>query len=157
VADEQKLAAKRADPAAPVTVGLYGAPPPPRPRLLVSWPPSGLGPMRLIEPPLPPSSFPPGVCRHPNYLGEILFHGGVAGLSAGATGVLHGGAALLGPLFMVSVMVGAAKRAPPFKNDSLPWSLNASTGSSTSRGRSISVENPRRQVWPLTPGPAARA
>jgi protein-S-isoprenylcysteine O-methyltransferase Ste14 len=114
VADEQKLEAKRAAPAEPVMGGLY------------SW------------------------CRHPNYLGEILFHLGVCGLAAVSqqrshrptdpscsrrstdnapprstdnapprhSAVLlqsHGtaaqvGCAVLSPLFMVSVMWGAAAR-----------------------------------------------
>ena len=74
VADEQKLAAKRRDPKAPVTSGLYS------------------------------------VCRHPNYLGEIMFHVGVLGLAAGGSGITQVAVASIAPLFMVSVMVGAAKR-----------------------------------------------
>ena len=54
-------------------------------------------------------------CRHPNYLGEIAFHLGICGLlltpstaeSAPWSQVLLAAAS---PLFMVSVMVGAAKR-----------------------------------------------
>ena len=73
VADEQKLAAKRLDPTAPCTSGLYAR------------------------------------CRHPNYSGEILFHLGMWGLTAGAplpTRLLSMGS----QGFMTWVMVGAANR-----------------------------------------------
>jgi steroid 5-alpha reductase family enzyme len=49
------------------------------------------------------------VCRHPNYLGEIVFHLGVCGLAAGGS-PLQIAAAVVSPLMMVQVMTGAAKR-----------------------------------------------
>jgi steroid 5-alpha reductase family enzyme len=49
-------------------------------------------------------------CRHPNFAGEILFHLGVCGLAAQGGSLLAMGSALISPLMMVGVMVGAAKR-----------------------------------------------
>lgn len=73
MADEQKLAAKRRDPLAPVTDGLYR------------------------------------YCRHPNYLGEMLFHAGVCCFaSCGTFPQLC--LSSVAPLFMASVMVTAAVR-----------------------------------------------
>ena len=50
------------------------------------------------------------ICRHPNYLGEVMFHVGVLGLAAGGSGAVQIGMAAIGPLYMASVMFGAAKR-----------------------------------------------
>ena len=52
-------------------------------------------------------------CRHPNYLGEIAFHIGVCGLLAPSIDSSSWSQVLLGavsPLFMIWVMLGAAKR-----------------------------------------------
>lgn len=48
-------------------------------------------------------------CRHPNYSGEILFHIGMWGLTAHAS-LSEQLIAMVSPLFMVWVMLGAAKR-----------------------------------------------
>ena len=53
--------------------------------------------------------------RHPNYLGEILFHTGISGMALSSTlgnGLSFGTtvACLLSPVMMIGVMFGAAKR-----------------------------------------------
>ena len=54
-------------------------------------------------------------CRHPNYLGEIAFHFGICGLllapaSTGSVPWPQVALAAASPLFMISVMLGAAQR-----------------------------------------------
>ena len=52
-------------------------------------------------------------CRHPNYLGEIAFHFGICGLLAPSIDSSSWSQVLIGaasPLFMIWVMLGAAKR-----------------------------------------------
>eukprot|EP00933_Yihiella_yeosuensis_P040469 TRINITY_DN34776_c0_g1_i1.p1 TRINITY_DN34776_c0_g1~~TRINITY_DN34776_c0_g1_i1.p1 ORF type:complete len:273 (+),score=36.20 TRINITY_DN34776_c0_g1_i1:90-908(+) len=96
-ADEQKLAAKRKDPKAPVMDGMY------------SW------------------------CKHPNYLGEMLFHCGVCCFAVSGS-PLQLIACSAAPLFMASVMVNAARRLDKesnHKNDKVPgyaaWAQNTPT------------------------------
>merc|ERR1712216_167695 len=48
-------------------------------------------------------------CRHPNYFGELLFHGGVS--CVGATGTpMQVLACVVPTFFMVSVMINSARR-----------------------------------------------